>query len=352
MTRDTLKRALLDSLRLNRSVVLVMLAYILSAFILGRLTGFDVSLRLYNVTWLVVCFMTLCLVLIPFLCVRFYRHRPTSPVRFTRHLLVTDLRVFERGIVALPCVLLFPLFTSAFTSVKSAISLMHPFRLDPLFARLDSILHGGHAWELLHPVVGFPLITFVLNFTYNLWFLVAWIVFALVTVLASSRKLREQYLLAFCGCWILLGSVAAIGLSSVGPCYYGLLHPTDPYAPLMSYLRSVNDIYPIWALSTQDMLWDAHVSNTPGLGSGISAMPSLHVAIAALNAILLTKLSRTAGMLGWIYLVMIFVGSVHLGWHYAIDGYVSIVGVLLIWRAAGWWVARSTTPAPVAVVST
>jgi hypothetical protein len=167
--------------------------------------------------------------------------------------------------------------------------------------------------------------------------------------MTADRELREQYLLSFFGCWILLGSLAAIGLSSVGPCFYGLLYPADPYVPLMSYLRSVDEVYTIWALSTQDMLWERYIANSTGLGSGISAMPSLHVAITTLNALLLSRLSRIAGILGWTYLALILVGSVHLGWHYAIDGYVSILAVLLIWRAAGWWVSRSQSPAPVPV---
>jgi hypothetical protein len=176
--------------------------------------------------------------------------------------------------------------------------------------------------------------------------------FALVTVMINERDLREQYLLSFFGCWILLGSAAAVAFSSVGPCFYERFYPADPYAPLMSYLRSVNDIYPIWALSTQDMLWDQHISRSPGLGSGISAMPSLHLAIATLNALLLSRLSRIAGILGWLYVLMILVGSVHLGWHYAIDGYASIAAVPVIWWAAGCWAARSTEPAPVPVAST
>jgi hypothetical protein len=352
MTRDALKTALLDSLRMNRSVVLVMLAYIAFVLVLGHVAGFQVDMRLYSGQAMILVFFSFGIVLVPIVVLQLYRHRPASPVQFVWRLLINDLHIVERGLIALPCILLFPVFSSGYTSLKSAIPFLHPFRLDPLFAYWDSLIHGGHAWELIHPLVGFPIVTSTLNLTYNLWFFTAWIAFALVAVISSDRRLREQYLLSFFGCWIVLGSIAAIGLASVGPCYYGLLYPDDPYAPLMSYLRSVDEVYPIWALSTQDMLWDQHISRSPGLGSGISAMPSLHLAIATLNALLLSRLSRIAGILGWLYVLMILVGSVHLGWHYAIDGYASIAAVPVIWWAAGCWAARSTEPAPVPVAST
>jgi len=31
---------------------------------------------------------------------------------------------------------------------------------------------------------------------------------------------------------------------------------------------------------------------------------------------------------------------VHLGWHYAIDGYVSIVATVVIWYSVGWLLNR------------
>jgi hypothetical protein len=36
------------------------------------------------------------------------------------------------------------------------------------------------------------------------------------------------------------------------------------------------------------------------------------------------------------FAVVIFLGSVMLGWHYAIDGYVGAAGVAAIW----WWCGR------------
>ena len=35
------------------------------------------------------------------------------------------------------------------------------------------------------------------------------------------------------------------------------------------------------------------------------------------------------------YTVIMMIGSVHLGWHYALDGYVAIVGVWVIWWSVG-----------------
>jgi hypothetical protein len=41
--------------------------------------------------------------------------------------------------------------------------------------------------------------------------------------------------------------------------------------------------------------------------------------------------------------VVVQIGSVHLAWHYALDGYAAALLTLAIWRAAGWWVARDRT---------
>lgn len=41
---------------------------------------------------------------------------------------------------------------------------------------------------------------------------------------------------------------------------------------------------------------------------------------------------------GWVmtaYAVLIWFGSIHLGWHYAIDGPVAIAATVMIWWASG-----------------
>jgi hypothetical protein len=61
----------------------------------------------------------------------------------------------------------------------------------------------------------------------------------------------------------------------------------------------------------------------------------MHVAIAALLVIATWDLNRWIGLFMLAGAMLIMVGSVHLGWHYAIDGYAAAIGVWLIWRVTG-----------------
>ncbi len=62
-------------------------------------------------------------------------------------------------------------------------------------------------------------------------------------------------------------------------------------------------------------------------------MPSMHLAITTINALMLARLNRYAGTVACLYLATILLGSVFLGWHYAVDGYASIAITGLIWYA-------------------
>ena len=114
----------------------------------------------------------------------------------------------------------------------------------------------------------------------------------------------------------------------------------------MSYLAGVNAIYPIWAVGTQDMLWESYVSSQ-GTISGISAMPSMHVG----TSVIFFLCARASGIrwLTWftgIFAVMVMLGSVLLAWHYAVDGYFAWGLTLVLWWAAGRMARRwEATPA-------
>ena len=55
---------------------------------------------------------------------------------------------------------------------------------------------------------------------------------------------------------------------------------------------------------------------------------------AGLFALAAWRLNRIAGILASIFAGVIFIGSVHLGWHYAVDGYVGFALALAVWWAS------------------
>jgi len=99
-----------------------------------------------------------------------------------------------------------------------------------------------------------------------------------------------------------------------------------PMAPPRSALPGAVDIVARYDLFDQES-W-VHPTH-------YTAMPSMHVAVVTLNALMLSHINRYVGALGWLYAAIILLTSVYLGWHYAIDGYVSIAGVSGIWWICG-----------------
>ena len=77
-------------------------------------------------------------------------------------------------------------------------------------------------------------------------------------------------------------------------------------------------------------------------------MPSIHVSMAFLMALLGWRIRRALGIVLTAYVVAIQIASVHLGWHYAIDGYAGIIGTYAIWRLVGWALTRRSAAAETA----
>ncbi|TIW00845.1 MAG: hypothetical protein E5V77_09165, partial [Mesorhizobium sp.] len=124
--------------------------------------------------------------------------------------------------------------------------------------------------------------------------------------------------------------------ASVGPAFVSPFYSDSTFSPLMDYLRTTNITYPVLALDTQNYLLADASLDGPRLGSGISAFPSVHVAVATLNAIYLWRFGRVLRWVGLIFLLCIQLGSVHLAWHYAVDGYASMLLTLAIWIFVRW----------------
>jgi PAP2 superfamily len=251
-----------------------------------------------------------------------------------------------------------PFFGATFTNLKILIPAFQPFSWDPTFAEWDRWMHGGyHPWEWLQPLFGYPFVTSFINAVYHSWFFLAYGVLLWQATSVTRPRLRMQYLLTFLLIWALIGNAAAIMLSSAGPVYFGRVTGLpDPFAALMHYLNQARELAPVPALGVQEMLWRTYESKGIAFGGGISAMPSLHVAVAFSFFLLARAIDRRLAIAAGLFVALILIGSVHLGWHYALDGYLAIPMTWLIWRVVGWTLDRPfvralqglTEPAPVA----
>lgn len=243
----------------------------------------------------------------------------------------------------------------AFSPFKSMIGRVHGFTFDPVLDRIGPMLFFGyHGWQITHMIFGGPIGTAFLQFIYTAWFFFVWLSLIYCIVRSDKTQLRMQFTLAFLLCWILVGSVAAYWLASAGPCFFQGVYGDPTYLPLMQRLheldREIASVAPSWrlmSLDEQSWLWGAYKDNANNFGAGISAMPSMHVAFSALLARAAFETDKRTGWLLSIYAALIWIASIHLGWHYAIDGIVGAPMGVATWYLAGWMLERVVLHRPV-----
>ncbi len=315
--------------------------YLLIGFALGAAYDQRISLGMYSGIHIVLYGNFLFAVIVWRMARQLYRRRPANPLRFvwadlTREF-ITPWRIFH----ALPALILLPLVLSMISSLKKMIPLIAPFSWDPVLAEFDSVLHGGYQpWELLQPLFGYPLVTYVFSVAYSVpWLMLVLLMQFWLTFSVSPRRMR--FLLTYLLCWTLLGTGVAILFSSAGPIYYGrvVLGP-DPFAPLLAYLGNVGQAYELPSSIAQAYLWTSYENGILSPGIGISAMPSLHISMAFLMVLVCWRVHWCARLATILYLLVLLVGSVLLAWHYAIDGYVSIFTTGLIYLGVTRVLAR------------
>jgi len=240
------------------------------------------------------------------------------------------------------CVIVFlvlPVFGWDFGFLQALLPFLHPIDWDPTFADWDRVLHfGRHPYEWIQPLLGVPRATSVLSFIYALWFFILYAVSFWQAFDRRDPMLRMQYLLCTTLLWAVLGNFLGTLFASGGPVYYGRLTGLlDPYIPLFHYLDTANGEFVNFSREIQEQMWRFYLVNGQdgNVAGAISAMPSLHVASSCGFYLLARAYSRWLGWLFLVFLLLMLLGSVHLGWHYAIDGYAGIAGALAIWWVCG-----------------
>ena len=227
-----------------------------------------------------------------------------------------------------------------FSKMKAAIPLFNDYTWDGSFVAWDRTIFSGYdAWEVLQPFLGFPVVTAFLALLYQLWFLLLYPGVLFFAFARIDHSVRRQFFLSYVLSWTLLGGLMATWLASVGPCFVGPLLGDPRFDEQMAYLNAANEQIPIMTLSVQEMLLEWFAADANGLGSGITAMPSMHCAIAFLYWIAMRRISARWGMLFGIFFFTTWVSSVHLAYHYAVDGLVSLIAVAAIWTTSRWIIA-------------
>lgn len=280
------------------------------------------------------------------------KHRPAEPTAYlkarytspnTKHAVIAGLPLL------LICITLLPFFSK----MKAAIPLFNAYTWDDTFIAWDhAIFAGNDAWEVLQPALGVPIITAFLALLYQLWFLLLYPGCLYFAFARLDSTLRRRFFLSYVLSWTLIGGAMATWLASVGPVFVGPMLGDNRFDDQMAYLNAANEQVPIMTLKVQEMLLDWYNADANGLGSGITAMPSMHCAIAFLFWLAMRQISRGAGIAFGAFFVITWLSSVHLAYHYAVDGLVSLMAVSALWWASkpilgAWdaWLERNAQPA-------
>lgn len=345
---DAYWQAVRTELYRDRLIYALVLAHVIGALVLALALG--ASHKLVYLTYVPIWLRALALVALLYITVfelpASIRANPSSPLaRLTTRLPdIFNPRLAAAGVLVLAVVLL----QGSFTSVKNLLSDMTPFHWDASLAAADAWIHGGRdPWRWLQPLLGRPAVTRAIQMAY----VGGWVI-ALCTVpalLGGSRRLdhlRQRFFLTYLFVWVVLGNIMAGIFMSAGPVYYGdVTGDVARFADQLAYL-SFSEGLTHSSYDLQRMLWALHDQGRTEMGSGISAFPSVHVAMATLFALTGWAINRWAGIAATIFLAVIMAGSVHLAWHYAIDGYVSMIAVAAVWFGiAAWQRRRRASPA-------
>lgn len=196
-----------------------------------------------------------------------------------------------------------------FMWTKPLLNHLAAFWADPLLADIDWYLFlGRDPASLFGWLNSMPSAIFY----HRAWF--ALMVMTLLMVLTRPPSAEKSALmLTYFLLWSLIGPAIHLALPAAGPVFYAALGYGDRFASIH---------VPEDMAKMSNYLWHGYSTGKFLPGGGISAMPSLHIATTAWMVIAVTVFARRWVMPTAAAGLAIFVLSISLGWHYAVDGIV------------------------------
>ncbi|MFL6746226.1 MAG: phosphatase PAP2 family protein, partial [Sphingomicrobium sp.] len=206
------------------------------------------------------------------------------------------------------------------------------FWADPKLAGVDRALFLGHdPYRLLAWLNSMPMAIFY----HRGWFALM-IVTLLVVLYRPPSPQKSAIMLSYFLLWTIVGPVIHILLPAAGPVFFERLG----YGADFSAIRLPDEM-----VRMKDYLWAYYSKGGFGPGSGISAMPSLHIATTAWMVIAMFVHARRWTLPVAACGALIFLLSISLGWHYAIDGIVGASAAIGCYRLCLRLYAAQPSPA-------
>jgi hypothetical protein len=207
----------------------------------------------------------------------------------------------------------------AFMWAKPLLNHFVPFWADPLLAGADRLLFLGHdPWTLFTWLNSGAAAVFY----HRGWFALM-IVTLLIVLCRPPSPQKSAAMLSYFLLWSVVGPLVHILLPAAGPVFFDKLGYGSTFAAIA---------FPAETAIMVDYLWRVYQGAQFGPGSGISAMPSLHIATTAWMIIAIrAHAPRWTGAMAAVGL-LIFLLSISLGWHYAFDGIVGAAAALGCYR--------------------
>lgn len=210
----------------------------------------------------------------------------------------------------------------AYNAVKHHLNVVG-FGAGPMLVAIDRAIFGTDPIRLLTwlpPLL--PKQTYYYGWLAPIAATIAWV--------AAKHPNRNFLLPLYFTCWTVLGPMIHLMLPAAGPIFYARVGHGPDFLDVPMPEQSLN---------YSDWLWFGYQRGEQLMGSGISAMPSLHIMTSAWVVLALWNTRIRPLVLAWFALIYLL--SIATGWHYAIDGIVSIAciaGAAALHRAyaSGW----------------